>query len=234
MTTRRPLILVSGIFSELPAGDTVAGASVALASAPSGLYFDLGGALGYDGTAEALAVTALASGVAAQSTGDTALASGIAAQLTGDTALASGIAAQSTANSAAKLDAVQTFTAVQTLTNPEIIGTIKEDIYVIPDAAAFEVAPASGSVQLITLGASRTPKATTFAAGESVTLMVDDGSAYTLTWTDLTWGSGVSTPVSGVAWTGGAAPDLAPSGYTVIQFWKVSTQVYGAYVGDVA
>jgi hypothetical protein len=116
----------------------------------------------------------------------------------------------------------------KTLTDPAIIGTILEDVFTITDGAAFEVDPGSGSVQLITLGASRTPKCTNFVAGESVTLMVDDGTAYTLTWTDATWGG------SGVVWTGGTAPTLATSGYTVIQFWKVSTQVYGAYVGDVA
>jgi len=37
-----------------------------------------------------------------------------------------------------------------------------------------------------------------------------------------------------VIWKGGSAPTLATTGYSVIQFWKVSTQVYGAYVGDVA
>lgn len=128
----------------------------------------------------------------------------------------------------AKLDVAQTFTAVQTLTDPAIIGTILEDVFTISDGAAFEVDPSNGSIQLITLGASRTPKATNFAAGESITLMVADGTAYTLTWTDATWGG------SGVIWVGGSAPALAATGYTVLQFWKVSTQVYGAYVGDVA
>ena len=128
----------------------------------------------------------------------------------------------------AKTDTAQTFTAVQTLTDPAIIGTILEDVFTITDGAAFEVDPGNGSIQLITLGANRTPKATNFAAGESITLMVDDGSAYTLTWTDATWGT------SGVEWTGGAAPDLATTGYTVLQFWKVGTQVYGALVGEVA
>jgi hypothetical protein len=84
------------------------------------------------------------------------------------------------------LDVVQTFTAVQTLTDPAIIGTILEDVFTITDGAAFEIDPGNGSVQLITLGASRTPKATNMVAGESITLMVDDGSAYTLTWTDAT------------------------------------------------
>lgn len=126
-----------------------------------------------------------------------------------------------------------TLTGTQTLTNktltdPAIIGTILEDVYTITDGAAFEIDPGNGSVQLITLGASRTPKATNFAAGEAVTLMVDDGSAYSITWTDSTFGTG------GVTWTGGTAPTLATSGYTVIQLWKVGTKVYGANVGSVA
>lgn len=128
----------------------------------------------------------------------------------------------------AVLGTAQTFTAVQTLTDPAIIGTILEDVYTITDGAAFEVDPGNGSIQLITLGASRTPKATNFAAGESVTLMVDDGTAYTLTWTDSTFGG------SGVVWKtdAGVAPTLNTTGYTVIVLWKVSTQVYGARVGN--
>lgn len=128
----------------------------------------------------------------------------------------------------AKFDAVQTFTAVQTLTDPAIIGTVKEDVYTISDGAAFEIDPGNGSIQLITLGASRTPQATNFAAGEAVTLMVDDGTAYTLTWTDATFGG------SGVVWktNAGVAPTLNTTGYTVITLWKVGTQVYGARVGD--
>ena len=116
----------------------------------------------------------------------------------------------------------------KTLTDPAIIGTILEDVFTITDGAAFEIDPGNGSVQLITLGASRTPKATNMVAGESITLMVDDGSAYTLTWSDATFGG------SGVVWktNAGAAPTLNTSGYTVIVLWKVSTQVYGARVGD--
>ena len=116
----------------------------------------------------------------------------------------------------------------KTLTDPAIIGTILEDVFTITDGAAFEVDPGNGSIQLITLGASRTPKCTNFVAGESITLMINDGTAYTITWTDATWGTG------GVIWKGGSAPTLATTGYSVIQFWKVSTQVYGASVGDVA
>lgn len=139
-----------------------------------------------------------------------------------------GVSIQAYDADTAKLDVAQTFTAVQTLTEPEVIGTIKEDVYTITDGAAFEIDPSNGSIQLITLGANRTPKGTNFASGQSITLMVDDGSAYTLTWTDTTFGA------SGVSWVGGSAPTLATTGYTVIQMWKVATQVYAAYVGDVA
>jgi len=126
------------------------------------------------------------------------------------------------------IDSEGLITTTGSFKDPAITGTILEEVYTISDGVAFEVDPSNGSVQLITLGASRTPKATNFAAGEAVTLMIDDGTAYTLTWTDTTWGA------SGVVWTGGSAPTLATSGYTVVQFWKVGTQVYGAYVGDVA
>jgi hypothetical protein len=111
------------------------------------------------------------------------------------------------------------------LTDPAITGCIKEDVYTITDGAAFEIDPGNGSVQIVTLGANRTPKATNFAAGESITLMVLDGTAYTITWTDATFGG------SGVVWVGGSAPTLDVTKYTVIQLWKVGTQVYGVCPG---
>ena len=123
------------------------------------------------------------------------------------------------------LTSAQSITGVKTLTDPAIVGTILEDIFTITDGAAFEIDPGNGSIQLITLGAKRKPKDTNFEAGESVTLMVLDGTAYTITWTDTTFGT------SGVVWVGGSAPTLDTTKYTVIELWKVSTQVYGALVG---
>lgn len=114
------------------------------------------------------------------------------------------------------------------ITDPVITGAIAEDVYTITDGAAFEIDPSNGTMQNVTLGASRTPKATNFAAGESVTLRVKDGTAYTLTWTDATFGG------SGVVWVGGSAPTLDTTNWTVIVLWKEGSQVYGKYIGTVA
>jgi len=85
MASRRPLVLISGAFSELPQGDTTLGSAVGLAANPSGLIY-VGSDLGIDGVA-------LISGQAAQATANTALTSGNAAQATANTASASGNAA---------------------------------------------------------------------------------------------------------------------------------------------
>lgn len=129
-----------------------------------------------------------------------------------------------------------TLTGSQTLTNktltapaittPTFTGTPIEDIHTISDGAAFEIDPANGSIQTITLGANRTPKATNFQNGQSVLMGIDDGSAYTLTWTDATFGG------SGVKWLGGTAPTLATSGLTWVALWKVGGQVYGNSPGS--
>lgn len=121
----------------------------------------------------------------------------------------------------------KTLTAA-TLVNPVITGAIKEDVYTITDSAAFEIDPGNGSIQLVTLNGMRTPKATNFEAGESVTLMIDDQNLYLVVWTDTTFGS------SGVKWVNNSAP-VFPDGsnYTVVELWKVGSQVYGAWVGGV-
>ena len=130
MASRRPLVLVSGVTSELPTGDTVVGASAgtlvagsgldgggalvggtvtvnaSIAPAASGLIF-VGDALGIDGSAIASgnaalasASTALASGNAGISVGLTALSSGTAALASGNAALVSAATAQASGNAA--------------------------------------------------------------------------------------------------------------------------------------
>lgn len=107
-------------------------------------------------------------------------------------------------------------TDTQTLSGKTIAGT-KETVFTITDGASVGIDPANGGIQTWTLGASRTPTATNFAAGQSVTIMVDDGSAYTINWTSI-----------GVTWLDNAsAPTLQTTGYTIIELFKVSTTVYG-------
>ncbi|MGD9506931.1 MAG: hypothetical protein AB7O95_01880 [Geminicoccaceae bacterium] len=108
-------------------------------------------------------------------------------------------------------------------TDPVITGAIKEDVHTITDGAAFEIDPGNGSIQIVTLGANRTPAASNFQAGESVTLMIADGTSYAITWSTVA-----------VVWVGGSAPTLATSGYTVVELWKVGSTIYGAHTGDVA
>ncbi len=114
--------------------------------------------------------------------------------------------------------------ATPTLTDPTITGAILEDIYSIPSStAAFSIDPGNGSIQTVTLDAASTPTATNFAAGESVTLMINDGTANTINWGTVA-----------VTWVGGSSPTLATSGYTVVVLWKVGSTIYGKHVGDVA
>ena len=118
----------------------------------------------------------------------------------------------------------------KTLEDPILSKALVETAYTITDGAAFEIDPSSGTVQKITLGASRTPKATNFANGESILLLIDDGTAYAITWTDATWGG------SGVKWIGsssggGVAPALGTTGLTWVLLTKYSGQVYGQLAG---
>ena len=99
-----------------------------------------------------------------------------------------------------------------------------DTVHTITDGAAFEIDPVNGSVQIVTLGASRTPAATNFAAGQTVILGIDDGTAYSITWTTV-------APVWVKAGGTGAAPTLAATGYTWVLLWKVGAVMYAAEVG---
>jgi len=109
----------------------------------------------------------------------------------------------------------------KTLTNPAIVGAVVEDVYAITDGASVDISPSNGSIQTWTLGDNRTPVApTNWTAGQAITLMVQDGTSYNVTWTSIpvTW-----LPV------GSPAPTLSTTGYTKVVLWKVGTTIYGAY-----
>ena len=118
-------------------------------------------------------------------------------------------------------------TGAQTLTNKTLSGAVLNDGYTEEVFAVSGTTPAlspsNGSIQTWTLSGNSTPTAGTWADGQSITLMVDDGTAYTITWTSLA-----------VTWKtdGGSAPTLNTTGFTAIALWKVGSTIYGARVGD--
>ncbi len=111
----------------------------------------------------------------------------------------------------------------KTLVDPVITGTITEDVFGITDAAAFVVNPRNGSIQAITLGANRTPVPSGWVNGDSVTLLIADGSAFTITWTGFP-----------IVWKGATAPTLATTGYTEVNITYEGGQYRGVTVGDFA
>jgi len=113
-----------------------------------------------------------------------------------------------------------TFTLTnKTLVDPIITGTVVEDVFALTGTTPA-LDPSNGSIQTWTLTGASTPT-DSLSAGEAITLIIDDGTAYTITWPTTTWVNNA-----------GAAPTLATDVPTVIALWKVSTTLYGALVGD--
>ena len=115
----------------------------------------------------------------------------------------------------------------KTLTAPTVSGATlnsgyTEQVYAVSGTTPA-LSPTNGSIQTWTLSGNSTPTAGTWADGQSMTLMVDDGTAYTITWTSVavTWKT-----------NNGVAPTLLTSGYTPITLWKVGGVIYGARVGN--
>lgn len=123
-----------------------------------------------------------------------------------------------TSNIQTQLDA-KAPTSAPTLTNLTLVGTTVEDVYAM-SGTSVALEPDNGSIQTHTL-TGNTTYTDAFSAGQAITIMIDDGSAYTVTWPTMTWVNNA-----------GSAPTLATTGYTVVALWKVSTTLYGALVGD--
>lgn len=106
-----------------------------------------------------------------------------------------------------------------------------EEVFAVTGTAPA-LSPANGSIQTWTLTGNSTPyQDDSWASGQSITLMIDDGSAYA-----ITWGSPAPPPYYGlyVTWKtgGGTAPTLLTTGYTVIELVKVGATIYGWLAGD--
>ena len=108
--------------------------------------------------------------------------------------------------------------------NIGVLGTVTatsytEAVFVITGTTPA-LDPVNGSIQTWTLTAASTPTSS-LSSGESMTLMIEDGTAYSITWPTMTWVN-----------NGGAAPTLATSGKTVVALWNVAGNLYGSFVGN--
>ena len=98
-------------------------------------------------------------------------------------------------------------------------GSYTETVYALGTSGSIALSPANGTIQ--TCAAAGTVTFTdSLAAGQSIVLMLTGGVANTINWPTTTW----------VSSTGNAAPTLTAS--CVLVFWKVSTTLYGSYVGS--
>lgn len=111
----------------------------------------------------------------------------------------------------AKLDVVQSFTAEQTFKE------LKETQFNVTGTTP-SLNPSNGTLQYWTLTANSTPTEA-LVNGQAITLMINDGTAYTVTWPTITW-------------VGGVAPTLPVTGFAVIELWQINAVLYGIHSGD--
>lgn len=112
-----------------------------------------------------------------------------------------------------------TTAAAASVTTLAVSSSITETIFALTGTTPA-LNPANGTIQTWTLTANSTPT-DSLSAGQSITLMIDDGTAYTITWPSVTWKTNLGT-----------APTLNLTGLTAIVLWKVGSVLYGARVGD--
>jgi len=122
---------------------------------------------------------------------------------------------------------VLSFTNSPTLTTPvvttlDMAGAIQEyAVNVTGVTGTTALSAAAGTIQRWVLSGNVNPT-DSLSDGESITLIIDDGSAKTIDWTY----SGLS-----VTWVGGSAPTLDTTNQTIIVIWQVNNTLYGMTPG---
>jgi hypothetical protein len=106
----------------------------------------------------------------------------------------------------------------QTLTNKTLTG-YTETVYALATSGSIALNPANGTIQTCALAGNPT-FTDSLSSGQSLILMLTNGASYTVTYPTITW----------VSSTGNVAPTLTAA--STLVFWKVSTTLYGAYIGS--
>jgi len=122
---------------------------------------------------------------------------------------------------------VLSFTNSPTLTTPivttlDMAGAIQEyAVNVTSVTGTTALSAAAGTIQRWVLSGTVNPT-DSLSDGESITIIVDDGSGNTINWTY----GGLS-----VKWIGGSAPTLDTTNETLIVIWQVNSTLYGMSPG---
>lgn len=122
------------------------------------------------------------------------------------------------------LTGVASTSTLQTLTNKTLQGATltngyTEEVFALGTSGSLALEPDNGSIQTCALTGAPT-FTDGLSAGQSIVLMLTNGASYTVTWPTLTW----------VTSAGNVAPTLTAADALV--FWKISTTLYGAVVGN--
>ena len=104
-------------------------------------------------------------------------------------------------------------------TGQTTLKEIKETVFTLGTSGSIALDPANGSIQSSVLTGAPT-FTDSLEAGQTIVLMLEGGASYTVTWPTITW----------VTSGGNVAPTLTAKDTLVL--WKVSTTLYGAYVGS--
>ena len=131
----------------------------------------------------------------------------------GSTFVAESGATARTSLGAPGLADANTFTAQQTF------GEIKETVYTLGTSGSIALDPANGSIQVSVLTGNPT-FTDSLESGQSIVLHLEAGASNTVQWPTITWTTS----------SGNSAPTLTAK--DVLVFWKISSTLYGAYVGS--
>lgn len=125
------------------------------------------------------------------------------------------------ASKSVNLDTAGNVSSLGTVSSLTLGGSYTETVYTLGTSGSIALNPANGTIQ--TCAAAGTVTFTdSLSAGQSIVLMLTGGVANTINWPTTTW----------ISSSGNVAPTLTASSSLV--FWKVSTTLYGAYVGSYA
>ena len=104
--------------------------------------------------------------------------------------------------------------------NPVFTGSIEEQTGTMPAGTTPAINPANGTVQEWTLTGNSSPT-DSLTDGEFVELLIQDGTAYTITWPTITWLT-----------DNAVAPTLGLTTVTPVLVQKVGSTLYGRRTGD--